>query len=413
MSVLRDVNIRTQDSPSIDAFGRWRVSEPHTLFDSKQIFDNLPLFYDDQEVSGSGTTSVHSTDLARSRMSVALNTAGVRVRQTFMRFNYQPGKSQLVKLTGILNAVGGGSGIIQRIGYFDDDNGLFFENNAGTINVVRRTKTSGSPVDNAVAQSAWNLDTMDGTDSSPSGVTLDFTKAQQFAIDFEWLAVGRIRYGVKIGAQVINFHEVNAANILDVVYMSTPDLPIRYEIRNDGTGAASSLDHICATVVSEGGQQETGVLQYHSTGGTHVDANVENTIYAVVGIRLKAASIGCTIDLRSFTMLAETGADFEWLVIFNPTVAGTFTYSNKTNSCLQTALGAIANTVTLGSTMAGGFASTTGAGGGGGGGTSGELGNTRRLGAAIDGTVDEIVLCVRPLGANLDIQGSLEWREAL
>ena len=34
-----------------------------------------------------------------------------------------------------------------------------------------------------------------------------------------------------------------------------------------------------------------------------------------------------------------------------------------------------------------------------------------RLGAAIDGTRDEIVLCVRPLTNNADIEGSLNWRE--
>jgi len=409
MSLLRNINIKAQDSFSVDAFGRWRVSNPTTIFDSKQLFDNLPLFYDDREVSGSGTTSVHSVNLARSRLSVAINTAGVRIRQTFMRFNYQPGKSQLVKLTGILNAVGGGAGIIQRIGYFDDDNGLFFENNVGTINVVRRTKTSGSAVDNVVAQSAWNLDKMDGTGKSK--VTLDFTKGQLFFIDFEWLAIGRARLGFIVNGIPIYCHQFLTANVLDVAYMSTPNLPVRYEIRNDGTGAASSLDHICSTVISEGGLQDTGVLRHASTGGTHVDANTADIVYAVVGIRLKAAQVACTVNLESFSMLVETADDFEWLILFNPTVAGTFAYLDKTNSCVQEAFGATANTVTNGFAVNGGFVSATGASSGGAAGA--ELNDALRLGAAIDGTVDEIVLCVRPLSASADIQGSLSWRESL
>ena len=36
-------SIRAADSPSIDAFGRWRTSEPLTVFDSKLILDNQPL----------------------------------------------------------------------------------------------------------------------------------------------------------------------------------------------------------------------------------------------------------------------------------------------------------------------------------------------------------------------------------
>ena len=47
MGRLHHVEIKTQNSPSVDAFGRFRVSAPDTLFDSKQIFDNQPLFWDE------------------------------------------------------------------------------------------------------------------------------------------------------------------------------------------------------------------------------------------------------------------------------------------------------------------------------------------------------------------------------
>lgn len=89
-------------SPSVDSFSRFRVSSPHTEFDSKQLHDNLPLLFDDQETSGSGTSSTHSTATAQSSLQVSATTAGTRVRQTFRRFNYQPGKSQYIILTGCL-----------------------------------------------------------------------------------------------------------------------------------------------------------------------------------------------------------------------------------------------------------------------------------------------------------------------
>jgi hypothetical protein len=108
-----------------DAFGRLRISNPEMIFNSKQIFDNQPLYWDDIQESGSGTSSVHSVNTASSTLSVSATTAGKRTRQTFMRFNYQPSKSQLIFITGILKASGGGTGIITRMGYFDDDNGLF------------------------------------------------------------------------------------------------------------------------------------------------------------------------------------------------------------------------------------------------------------------------------------------------
>ena len=284
-------------SPSLDAFGRSRVGTPTTLFDSKQLFDNQSLFWDDQEVSGSSTTSTHSTARASTTIAVGATTAGNRTRQTFQRWNYQPGKSQLALLTGILDKSGGGTGITRRVGLFDDDNGLFFEDDEGTVKVVVRTSTSGSAVNTKVSQSAWNIDTMDGSGGykNPSQVSIDWTKTQIFVIDFEWLGVGRVRFGLNVDGVTYYVHEFRNANNLAVVYMSTPNLPCRYEIDNDGTGAASEIEHICATVMSEGGVEDLGVIHYVSTAGTQVDMTTEDQLYAIKGIRLKSTHLGSVI----------------------------------------------------------------------------------------------------------------------
>jgi hypothetical protein len=392
----------------LDAFGRHRVSEPTTLFDSKQLFDNLPLFYDDQEVSGSGTGSTHSADTAMSTLSVGATTAGVRARQTFMRFNYQPGKSQIILLTGVLDLSGGGTGITRRIGYFDEENGLFLEDAEGTIRVGIRTSTSGSAVDNMVAQSAWSKDHMDGT--GPSGITLDFTKTQIFFIDFEWLGVGTVRFGFVVDGFPIYVHHAHNANQNALVYMRMPNLPVRYEIENDGTGVASTLGHISTSVISEGGSEDNGVLRYGSTAGTHVDATADGTAYAVFGLRLKSTHIGAVVKLVAASISETAGNNnVEWFIAHNPTVAGTPTWSNETNSAVQYFTGATANTVTGGTNFYGGHASS---GTKGGSQFGGNLVNSLWLGSAIDGTVDELFLCVRPVGSSaLDVEGGLTWRE--
>lgn len=389
-------------SSAIDAFGRLRVSNPETIFDSKQLFDNLPLLWDDSQVSGSGTTSVWTKATASSVMAVSASTAGRRIRQTFRRFNYQPAKSQLFFMTGTLGEVGGGAGITRSMGLYDDDNGIFMQDNEGVVTAVCRSSTTGSVIDNSVVQSAWNMDKLDG--SGESGLTLDGSKSQILFCDFEWLGVGSVRIGFVINNMLIYVHEFQHANLVAGVYMSTPNLPFRYEIENDGSGAASELEHICSSIISEGGVQDIGVLRYASTDGTHVDANTANTIYAVVGIRLKTTHIGATIKNIRKTMLSETADDFEWLLIWNPTVNGTFTYNDETDSALQVARGATINTVTGGYKIDGGFSSSTTS-------SSDEISNALILGSAIDGTRDEMVLCVRPLSGNADIQGSLTSRE--
>ncbi len=405
IDAVLDGMLATQGGMAIDAFGRQRVSNPQTLFDSKQIFDNQPLFWDDSEVSGGSTTSVHSVDRASSLMGVAATTAGLRVRQTFQRFNYQPGKCLLVLCTGILEALGGGTGIRTRIGYFDEENGLFFECLEGVLGVVQRSFVTGSAVDTRVAQSAWNVDKMDGTGAS--GITIDAAKAQLFFMDFEWLGVGDVRMGFIVDGVFVIAHQFSNANAIASVYMSKANLPVRYEIDNDGTGAASKLEHMCSTVIVDGGSDSLGLLHYKSTEGTHVGATSSGTIYAVVGLRLKATHLAEAVDLAAASIMNKSGQDFEWIVLLDPTVAGTFTYANIDNSAVQAAVGASANTVTSGTPMMGGFVKSSQSTGD----ATGALGNSLRLGSSIGGTPTEIVLCVRPLGANGQIEGALTWRE--
>lgn len=394
------------DTPAVDAFARLRISEAENLFDSKQIFDNADDFWDDAEVSGSGTSSTYSKDNARSRMAVSNNTAGKRVRQTFMRFNYQSGKSHMIIMTGVLGT--GESGITTELGYFDDDNGVFFRSDDGVLSIVMRSSATGSATDIVVAQADWNQDIMDGTGNS--SVTLDMSKTQIFFIDMEWLGVGRVRYGFFHNGVPVYCHYMNHSNNISVVFMSTPNLPIRYSIENDGTGGALFIDHLCATVISEGGSKNLGILKTASTGGTHIDAAVENTKYALVGIKLKAGYIGATIELVSSSVAELTGSkDCEWGLDFNPSVAGSFTYSNETHSAIMSAKGATANTITGGETIMGGFASSAKRGGS----ENTTIPNARMLGSTISGTVDTIVLWARPIdgGVDLDFEGSITWRE--
>ncbi len=407
MSYAEQTTISAYDSPSVDAFGRWRISDPETLFDSKQIFDNQPLFWDESLETGAGITSSHSVDEAATTITSTLNTAGKFTRQTYQWFNYQPGKSQQILMTGTLDLSGGGTGVQRRIGIFNDDNGLFFEDDEGTMKVVIRSKVTGSVVNTKVEQSSWNGDTMDG--NGPSGVTIDWSKSQIFMIDYEWLSVGRVRFGIVINGSPIYIHSIDNGNLNTGAYMSTPNLPLRYQIETTASSPASSMLCICSSVISEGGKTDLGIIRSANIGADdQVNANSIGTTYAVLGMRLKSACLGATIKHLRKTVLARTNDDFLWEMRFNPTVAGTFTYVDETNSCVQIAKGSTANpstnTVTGGTLVDCGYIE---------GNTSSStlLTNALHLGSAIDGTRDTFVLCITPLSSGLDIFGSLTWRE--
>ena len=327
---MADLNLNFNQN--LDAFARLRVSNPQTIFDSKQIADNQPLFWDDQQVSGAGTTSTYNTNQASTTLAVGASTAGKRVRQTYAYFNYQTGKSQLIIMTGILGAPA--TGITRRLGQFNDNNGFFFISSPTAVGVGIRTYTSGSPVDNVVTQANWNLDKLDGTGAS--GLTLDPTKVQVFFFDYQWLGVGAVRFGFSINGEPVYVHQFNHANIDALVYTSTPNLPLRYEIENSGAGGAASLLHICASVITEGGRQESGVVQGLNRENTTLTTLNDADVYPLIGVRLKSSYLGAVIKYLNNNILCTSTADFAYYILLRPTVVGVApTWISLANSAVE------------------------------------------------------------------------------
>lgn len=383
------------DSPAVDAFGRLRVSNPLTVFNSKQIFDNQPLFWDDQQTSGGGTSSVYSQPNASSTLSVGGLTAGTRVRQTRRRFNYQPGKSQLYMFTGVLGAAA--TGITRRVGAFDAANGVFFEQISTGLRVCVRSSVTGVAVDSCVAQASFNKDVMDGAGSS--GVTFLPASAQIFFIDFEWLGTGRVRFGIVRRGLMIVAHEFYGSNESGVstVWSSTPNFPGRFEISNSGAGAAASLVHICMTVVSEGGQEIIGFSRSVDRGASgFATAAGNNDIYPLVSLRLKSgANLAATVSMLRVSIVNSTNSTFRWGLYLNPTIAGVDAASwvSDNNTSLEYDISRNnTNKVSGGILLGSGYGSDS---------VNmivSEIGQQVRLGSTIAGVADQLVLAVQTVG---------------
>jgi len=411
--------ITTTDTFAIDAFGRWRVSNPVTLFDSKQLNDNLPLYWDQQVRNAGGTTkAVYSKVDSATTMTVSSTAGDYVIRQTKMRFNYQPGKSQQILSTFVLGT--GVANVTKRVGYFNSDtgapyngdiDGLYLEQDGTTQYLVQSKNGTAT----RVAQASWNIDAFDG--NGPSGVTLDWSKSQIMWIDFEWLGVGRVRLGFVVDGIIYYAHQFANANNLTSIYMSSSNHSLRYEIRS--SGGTSSLVHICSSVASEGGEQPRGSLFCQSTSGTHITCATENTLYAIIGIRLKEDYLDITTILNSMALQLQTGSSYgEWLILLNPNVAdGGLDYTDISNSAMQGAVGTATKTVTGGIAVSGGFIESGVGQGKSQIGSSGatSLENALNLGAKIDGTRDQFILAFRPIGGstNVDVEGALFWRELI
>lgn len=303
----------TVDTYSQSAFGEQRIAANYTLAD---LINKYEL--DTTEFSTSTATGGTVTHIpAQSAVSLAVtassgSTARLRTN-TFYR--YQAGKGLLIKQT-VYHADAGQTNQVRRWGFFDDNDGLFWQLSGTTFSVVRRTSTSGAPVETTVVKASFNNDILDGT--GPSGINLDLTKGNIFEIKFQWLGVGTVKFFVN-GYLV---HTMAHANTLAVPYMKTAQLPIGFDVVNTGASAISSMISVCSSVIAEGGElpPQFSYAAYNTT-----PIVVTTTERPVLTIRPKATYNSIEnrmLILPTMLSISTEGARLSFRLVFNGTLTG-------------------------------------------------------------------------------------------
>ncbi len=296
------------DSASVDAFGRQRVSTPYTLFDSTMRYDKRP----DQwfEIVSNGANSTFLSNQSSTALTTTTASGDTVLRRTRQNFPYQPGKSMMA----LLSFVGAplSNGLVQEVGLFNDQNGIMLRANGTTIQFVIRSFASGSIVEDVVNQSEWNIDTFS---------SLDFSKAQIFAVDLEWLGVGRVRCGFVVDGEIIYGHEFKHANVVDSVYMTTAILPLSYRIHNASAQASGrTMKQVCCSILSEGGYEPDGAI-YSVNHDLSAVPNVSGE-RITAGIRMASGRTGNVIlPVRISTTTASSDVVL-WRLRLNPTLSG-------------------------------------------------------------------------------------------
>jgi hypothetical protein len=296
------------DSGGVDAFGRARVSEPFTIFDSTLRYTKrTDQWFESFVGSGSVNYLVNESSLELKTTTASGDTA---LRRTKRDMPYQPGKSLQVMQSFAGNALA--SGLVQEVGYFDDDNGIILRASGSTIQFAIRSKASGSVVEEVVNQSSWNIDTFS---------LLAFDKTNIFITDLEWLGVGRVRCGFVIDGEIKWCHEFNHANEKTAVYMTTATLPLSYRIHNSSSIASpATLKQICSSVMSEGGYEPTGPIYTGGAGIAGVKSITSETLFAA--IRMASGRTDNLILPAQVDAGTDGNAIAKWRLYLNPTVSG-------------------------------------------------------------------------------------------
>ena len=338
---------------ALDAFGRLRVSNCFTTFNyyPSLITSNSNLDIDNwvNITNGNGLSTYNIDNYVN--MSIS-NTGDYVLRITKQPMEYQPGKSRLIYLTGVMLGESSGSDTItSRIGIFNVDNstpttitdGVYFQTDGTNLQWVETIQTGTITVN----QSSWNVDIFDG--NGPSGKTLtssNLNTSMLFVIDQEWLGVGRVRFGFIIDGVIYYAHEFNHGT-LDVQYTNTPRQRIGYQIIGTSITTEHTMRQMCSTSILEGGYFPLCPRLSISNGTNKITLASSDTKYILLSLKLQSNYTNALIKLLnlSITFSAKTGNVALYEIQLHSSngsigsINGSLTYNNISNSMSQYSVG--------------------------------------------------------------------------
>jgi hypothetical protein len=294
-----------------DAFGRLRVSEPYTLADYSHVYGEEAELLTANSGIGSGTTTIPNE--ASIRLTVGTGPTDYVIHQSRMYHHYMPGKSQLALESFTFGQPRANT--YKRVGLFGNSNGIYLQQDGtGTLSLVQRSNTTGTVIETMYTQNEWNVDTCNGTGNSAFNIST--ANSQLWWCDYQWLGVGRVRTGFVHNGEFIVAHQITHSNTQPTVYWSNPSLPVRCEIRNYGVAVGTtSMDQMCATVMSEGGYKESGVDFSADSGAISLIKGNPGAYKVCMAIRLKNAYKGqrnrSIVRLAGIDMFADS-ASCQW-----------------------------------------------------------------------------------------------------
>lgn len=223
--------------------------------------------------------------------------------------------------------------------------GTYSISGAGTAGSFATLK-AGAANDQAtgfVAQTAWNVDTMDGDDdsSNPSGVLLDPTKLNVYEIVYPYLGAGTIRFRVMSpsSGRFVTVHRIAYPNTAVIPSQRNPALRLGWIAASLGSTTNLSVIGASAAGFTEG--THTDVRDPFAADTTFTATTTEHVVLAmrsrgefqsVVNLReVFPLNISCATETSNRVVRVR--------VYLNPTMTGTvnWSYVDQANSVVEKA----------------------------------------------------------------------------
>jgi len=278
-----------------DVIGNLKVSQAQNIYEANFEYSSQPLRWESLNI-GAGSIS-HVPGMGAVKMQI-LSGNDVNVRQSRPYHRYQPGKSMY--MASAVNFGGPYIGQFQRVGFFDDANGMFIEQGTpgssyntganyvsnGTLTAITTAAASSNPNGTTGINQSLSANNPSGmyicwrTDSNPYAVngnastavytdykisldqwsdpykiagTLNWNDLQMIWMEYSWYGAGTLRWGVLINGEPYILHEQGMGNFQPYAWARTGNLPVRYEQRDTtGINQPSTMLHYGVSVIVDG-----------------------------------------------------------------------------------------------------------------------------------------------------------------
>ena len=379
--------INNGDELSAESQGRVRIAENTVIFDAYFVNSDRASSFNSKTVGGGAITRNNS----RSLMELTTGTSsGDRAVYQSTYHHYVAGQTFIVGMTGVF---GNTSNCVKRMGYFDDNDGIFLAYDGTTLSFNIRTSVPGES-DQSVIASNFNENTF----------SFDPTKYYLWQIDFLWQGGGPVTLYVFDGKNRKKLHTFEHSGSGDVAYMKTPNLPIRFEILNTGTTTAQQFDMSCVQLSTEG-KNLVGIQNRTASNVDAGGANINTSSYKpLITIRLKSNYVRALINLLETKVLATTNDDISFRLIKNGTLSGSPTWASVGPES-EVEFDVDASSVSGGVVLDEGFVAKNA-------GIPSNISDTFEvIQSDFDGNPDTLTLAAKSLTTSATVYGALTWSE--
>lgn len=329
-------------TPSIStraAFGATRVAVEYVIASILFPYSVNPYLVNATTSSG-GTVTQNTGKAVLQTSTAATGTAQIESKR---RARYIPGQGMIARFTGVFSPCVAGS--TQEIGIGDTMDGFFFGCFGGVFGVDRRQNGT----DNVTAQTGWNGDPMNGLGAS--GQTLNISNGNVFAIQYQWLGFGMIRFFIEdqTSGQLVEVHQIEYANSATAPSILNPTLPLHARVTNSGNVTNLTLQTASMGVAAEGPPNPEIGARHATTNSKTSIPTTGLSIFALQNVTTFNGYANRTVMYVDNVSIRVAGSADGWFALVrNPTLGGTPSFVPID------ATGSIAAVDTAGTTVSGG-----------------------------------------------------------